>query len=487
MGSGYEIAYTGGLGEDLTGKLVVYLDYDPNPMTAEAWATYVPPTGYSLNTPRTTCFEVLELLGSPDVPIGEYTRLTTSDGYTWVSVAALARSIYPYVPITIDGITLSPQQIAYSLSTPPDGFIIVDSNDKNHANTHWGLGGNNRESAHLQYFVMDPWDNKYILKSVNSQYNTSEKFADAFAAAVLPNGWTKLPPIFFDQDVTYTPIYSGPNDSLAHANEFRDSADSAWTQIEWGSGGITLNAMTAGGLPIWGSQRGGRLLGNAEDNLIYGGQGNDSIFSLAGSDTVFGGRGNDTLVSGSGNDNFDGNDGLDSIILAGARINFSISEGESGTLNISGSTDDFTLTNVERIEFSDGTLGFDIDGAAGQAYRLYQAALGRVPDTEGLGYWIHDLDRGVGDVVWLSENFLYSEEFVYRFGDPNLKSNLALLESFYDIAFNRDADQGGLQYWLGELESGMARENVLASFAESTENYQNLSAAVEAGIWFVGP
>ena len=153
MGSGYEIAYTGGLGEDLTGKLVVYLDYDPNPMTADAWATYVPPTGYSLNTPRTTCFDVLELLGSPDVPIGEYTRLMTSDGYTWVSVAALARSIYPYVPITIDGVTLSPQQIAYSLSTPPDGVIIVDSNDKNHANTHWGLGGDNRESAHLQYFL----------------------------------------------------------------------------------------------------------------------------------------------------------------------------------------------------------------------------------------------------------------------------------------------------------------------------------------------
>ena len=90
MGSGYEIAYNGGLGDDLTGKLIVYLDSEPNPMTDEAWATYQPPEGYSLNTPRSTCFDVLELLGSPDVPTGEYTSLTTSDNYTWISVAALA-------------------------------------------------------------------------------------------------------------------------------------------------------------------------------------------------------------------------------------------------------------------------------------------------------------------------------------------------------------------------------------------------------------
>ena len=54
MGSGYEIAYNGDLGEDLTGKLVVYLDSEPNPMTAESWADYVPPDNYILNTPRST-------------------------------------------------------------------------------------------------------------------------------------------------------------------------------------------------------------------------------------------------------------------------------------------------------------------------------------------------------------------------------------------------------------------------------------------------
>jgi Ca2+-binding RTX toxin-like protein len=321
MGSGYEIAYTGNLGKDLTGKLVVYLDADPNPMTAEAWATYVPPAGYSLNTPRTTCFDVLDLLGSPDVPAGQYTPLTTSDGYTWISVAALARSVYPYLPLTVDGVTLSPQQIAYSLSTPPPGVIIVDSNDKNHSNTHWGLDGAHAGAAHLQYFIMDPWDNKYILKSVNSKYDTPEKFAEAVAAAVLPKGWVKLAPEFFRQDVAYTPIYSGLNDSLAHANEFRDSADSAWTQIEWGAAGITLNAMTAGGLPIWGGQGGGRLLGNEQSNVIYGGQGADSIFGLTGDDAIYAGGSYDVIDGGLGSNFLSGGAGMDSFFVDGRATN----------------------------------------------------------------------------------------------------------------------------------------------------------------------
>jgi hypothetical protein len=34
-------------------------------------------------------------------------------------------------------------------------------------------------------------------------------------------------------------------------------------------------------------------------------------------------------------------------------------------------------------------VALDVDGAAGQAYRLYQAAFDRAPDKNGLGYWIN--------------------------------------------------------------------------------------------------
>ena len=482
MGSGYEIAYTGGLGENLTGKLVVYLDSAPNPMTDEAWKNYVPPPGYSLNTPRTTVFDVLELLGSPFVPTGEYTSLTTSDGYSWISVAALARSIYPYVPITLDGVTLSPQQIAYSLSTPPDGMVIVDSNDKNHVNIHWGINGENGNLAHLQYFVVDPWNNKYILKSVNSKYDTAEKFTNAFEEAVFPLGWTKLAPIYFEQDIKYTPIYSGPNDSLAHANEFRDSADSAWTQIEWGSAGITLNAMTAGGLPIWGGPQGGRLLGNVEDNLIYGGQGNDFIQSLSGNDTVYGGRGADSLVGSGSNDYFDGNDGLDTIIFDDKRADFLVAHAEGGSISIAGESENITLINVERLHFSDWALAFDIDGNAGQAYRLYQAAFARTPDTPGLKYQTNALDTALN--LWqVAGDFIASPEFQSRYGSPSTVTVAQFVTMLYHNGLGRDPDQAGYDHHMNNLAGGLTRAQLLVQFSESPENQSNVLPAIQDGIW----
>ena len=36
--------------------------------------------------------------------------------------------------------------------------------------------------------------------------------------------------------------------------------------------------------------------------------------------------------------------------------------------------------NVERLDFSDAHLAFDVDGNAGQIYRLYKAAFARTPD-----------------------------------------------------------------------------------------------------------
>lgn len=266
--AGYEIAYTGALGDDLSGAMVVYLAAGSNPISEEEWATYVPPEGYALNTPRATFFNELHLLGSPYVPTGEITYITTSDGYTWESVAALQRSVYPYLEITVNGQTLTPQEIAYSIATPPPGIVLVDSNDKNHENVYYGTEGANNDLSHIQYFINDVWGNTYILKSINAANSTPELVEQAVNDAVLPLGWTKLTPLYFKQDVSYLPSYSGDNDSIAHANEFRDSADSAWMQIAWAENGMTLNAAAEGGLPIWAGPTGGNLLGSYRNDVI---------------------------------------------------------------------------------------------------------------------------------------------------------------------------------------------------------------------------
>jgi Ca2+-binding RTX toxin-like protein len=292
---GFEIADTTGLGDDLKGSLVVLLEGGGNPITAEEWETYVPPPGYMLNTPRAGWFNELIVLGSPFVPTGEITNVTTPDGYTWDSVAAVQRSVYPYIPVTVNGQTLSPQEIAYAITTPPPGIVFIDSNDKNHENIYYGTDGENGSAARLQYFIEDLWGNIYILKSLNAASSTDDLVAQAVADAVLPVGWTKPEPRYFTQDMVYGPSLSGPDDSIAHANEFRDSADSAWMQIEWAANGMTLNAAAEGGLPIWAGQKGGLLLGTSNHDTIYGAQGDDFFIASQGNDVYDGGRGINTI------------------------------------------------------------------------------------------------------------------------------------------------------------------------------------------------
>ena len=195
-----------------------------------------------------------------------------------------------------------------------------------------------------------------------------------------------------------------------------------------------------------------------------------------------------TTYSRATNDQIHGSSQLNTVSFSGERSQYQI----EGNLEAASATDlvslrdaDDCLYGIERLAFTDGTLGFDINGNAGQAYRTYQAALGRAPDTAGLGYWIDELDGGAGDTVWLARHFLYSGEFTETYGQAAAMSNLSFLDLLYDIAFERDPDVAGLQYWLEQLEGGMERERVVASFSESTENQTNLQDSMVAGIWFI--
>jgi hypothetical protein len=462
--AGYEIADTTGLGEDLTGQLVVLLAAGNNPMTAEAWETYVPPPGYSLNTPRLGWFNELRVLGSPYVPTGEFTYVTTSDGYTWESVAAVQRSVYPYIPITVDGETVTPQEIAYALTTPPPGVVLIDSNDKNHENVYYGTNGANASLARMQFFVKDLWGNTYILKSVNAANSTPELVEQAVANAVLPLGWTKPSAVFFTEDVIYGPSYSGPNDSLAHANEFRDSADSAWMQIEWAANGMTLNAAAEGGLPIWAGPLGGQLLGSPLDNVMYGAQGNDFFRGGAGNDTMDGGR------------------GLNHSIYSGTHAEYLVTRVNDQVIEISDQVQDRdgtdSLGRVQRAQFSDFSLGFDVEAgeATGASYRLY-GVLDRAPDAAGLGYWIKGLDQGAS-LTSVAQGFLDSEEYILANGTSI--TDAQYVTQLYALVLQRNPDAFGEQYWLEQLGNNTSRAQVLLGFSESTESI-GLKADLLAG------
>jgi hypothetical protein len=105
--------------------------------------------------------------------------------------------------------------------------------------------------------------------------------------------------------------------------------------------------------------------------------------------------------------------GIDRVMLEGSLSQFSVTRLADGW-SVSGQGSDM-LAGVERLLFSDTAYALDIDGMAGGVYRLYRAALGRAPDEGGLGYWIGAGDGGVA-LAAMAQGFIDSAEFSAAYG-----------------------------------------------------------------------
>ena len=81
--------------------------------------------------------------------------------------------------------------------------------------------------------------------------------------------------------------------------------------------------------------------------------------------------------------------------------------------------------------------------------QLYVSYYGRPAESEGLQYWADRADdEGQESIV---KAFGESQEFQQEFGDL---SNEELVNNLYQQLFGRDADDAGLEYYTGVLESG---------------------------------
>ena len=115
----------------------------------------------------------------------------------------------------------------------------------------------------------------------------------------------------------------------------------------------------------------------------------------------------------------------------------------------------------------DQVTGLDTD--SGKMFRLYNAAFKRLPDPDGLRYWIGNFISGKDNERAIASSFLASDEFKQRYGE-NLSDSI-YVNTLYKNVLGRDADTGGLNYWLGQLNSGAeTRYEVLLGFSESAEN-----------------
>jgi len=225
----------------------------------------------------------------------------------------------------------------------------------------------------------------------------------------------------------------------------------------------------------------GPIFGSAEDDQIKLTR-SGAYYGNSGDDWISGSNGNDIISGGPGNDLIDGNLGIDTVVFTGNRANFTITKTTTGfTVKANtGAEGADTLTNIERLQFFDKTIAFDINGTAGQAYRVYQAAFNRTPDNGGLKYWIGLMDGGY-TLAGVASGFIASAEFKTLYGSN--PTNELFVSKLYDNVLHRTPDAGGYNYWVGLLNTNKIDNiSTLINFSESTENQAGVIGVIQNGI-----
>jgi hypothetical protein len=214
---------------------------------------------------------------------------------------------------------------------------------------------------------------------------------------------------------------------------------------------------------------------------VMAGAGNDRISLSGGAGVgVHGGAGNDRIFSGRGDRAIEGGPGTDTVQYAGLRAD-TVVQGLGSVLAVHKAQQSGydVLSEVERIEWGDSAIAFDIGGVAGQAYRIYQAAFDRQPDIAGLSFWLHQMDKGV-PLYDVAAGFVASAEFRALYGAA--AGDSAFLTRLYQNVLHRPYDQAGFDFWLEALAKGYGREVILAQFSESPENQAQVIGAIRNGI-----
>jgi predicted extracellular nuclease len=119
-------------------------------------------------------------------------------------------------------------------------------------------------------------------------------------------------------------------------------------------------------------------------------------------------------------------------------------------------------------------IAYDPDRAP--VIRLYLAALGRGADVDGVEYWVDRYRDGLS-LRQMARLFVGSPEFRTEYGQLD---DAEFVQLVYDNVLDRDASEADLDYWVGRLEGGLTRAEMMVFFSESAENKTLTRPTVDA-------
>ncbi|EPN6726153.1 DUF4214 domain-containing protein [Pseudomonas sp. GD03817] len=267
-----------------------------------------------------------------------------------------------------------------------------------------------------------------------------------------------------------------------------------------------------------------------QNTLIDAGDGNDTIVTGNGDNVVIAGAGNNNVTTGTGDDTIilSGSNhadivkagaGYDVVQLDGSRDDYDFEVGNNFNVNLTGNQT-ASITDAEFLTFVNGeeveTVALAHNDAEAAALRLYQGILDRDVDQEGAKFFTGYVNNG-GSLTDVANALLDSSEFagVNNAADVNDlyqallgrgaaddagssvwtdllanggsladvaaaisvsaeaqaldASNGTFVESLYEAALGREADEAGLQDWVSQLFNGASRADIAQAIVGSAE------------------
>ena len=229
------------------------------------------------------------------------------------------------------------------------------------------------------------------------------------------------------------------------------------------------------------------LQGGDGADLMAGQDGNDRLFGQNGNDQLQGGAGLDIFKGGSGNDTLYGGSGIDQAYFTSNRSNFTqstVGEVTTFTDNLGFEGTD-QLTSIERAYFTDYSVNLTVKSKSAvsniassdlqQLQELYVAFFNRVPDADGLEYWIGQFNSGQS-INQIAESFYNSGiAFSELTGISAGMTNTSFINVVYNNVLGRSsgADPEGLSFWTTALQSGAeTKATLVASIITSAHQFK---------------
>ncbi len=206
----------------------------------------------------------------------------------------------------------------------------------------------------------------------------------------------------------------------------------------------------------------------------------ENVIGTAQADAMLGNAAGNTLTGGGGDDTINGGAGIDMATYAGARAGYTVTIAAQ-QVTVSGGADGAdTLSNVERLQFSDTKLALDLGGSAGQVAKLLGVCFGvaALANKQYVGIGLSLLDGGT----------TYEQLAALAMGAVGATTPTAVVNLLWTNLFGSapTTDQAAPYVALLGGSISVGALTVMAADLELNTNHINLVGLAGTGIEYVG-